>query len=419
MKILSDIDFWKEVLLTIKEMRGRSLMTAFGVFWGIFLLTLLVGAGVGLDNGVGGQIKDLKTNTLWLYPEETTMPYKGLGSGRQWKMNSTDEDVIRAHFGNAVENVSAMVLADYQNVSDGRQTYQYQVLGVTPQFIKAIPQRVLEGRFINDIDLWEHHKVCVIGIHIAETMFDEASEALGKMIDVNGSILQVVGVSKSINDQIRIGADLSESEFMPLPTLQTAYGLGGEVDAMMITLDDAYPMERYRSELEALIKENNGVHPDDVDALQSVSFTEQTSMFLNVISAINLLIWIVGVGTFLAGLIGISNIMLITVKERTQEIGIRRAIGAQPGMIASQILMESLVLTFLAGLTGLSLAVWVLNMVEHMLRLEANTTFTNPFVPFWTAILSLLLLVAGGILAGWLPAKRALDIQPIDALREE
>ena len=419
MKILLDIDFWKEVLLTIKGMRGRSLMTAFGVFWGIFLLTLLIGAGVGLDNGVGGQIKDLKTNGLWLYPGETTMPYKGLGSGRQWKMNSTDENVIRAHFGDAIENVTAIVFADYQNVSAGHQTYQYQVLGITPQFIGAIPQRVLEGRFINDIDLWEHHKVCVIGIHIAETMFGEASEALGKLLDVNGSVLQVVGVSKPTNDQIRIGADLSESVYMPLPTLQTAYGIGSEVDAMIIMLNDAYPMERYRSELEALIKENNGVHPDDVDALQSVSFTEQTTMFLNVISGINLLIWIVGVGTFLAGLIGISNIMLITVKERTQEIGIRRAIGAQPGIIASQLLMESLVLTFLAGLTGLSLAVWVLNMVEHMLPLEDNATFTNPFVPFWTAIFSLLLLIAGGVLAGWLPAKRALDIQPIDALREE
>ena len=419
MRMLLDIDFWTEVLLTIKRMRGRSLLTAFGVFWGIFMLTLLIGAGMGLDNGVAGQVKDLDANLLWLFPAETSMPHKGFSRDRQWKMDSSDERVIRQELGGAVENITAITFADYQNVTYGYQTYQYQVLGVTPQFYGSIPQRVLEGRFINDIDLWEHRKVCVIGIHIAEALFDNAASALGKMIDVNGSMLTVVGVSKSTNDQIRIGADLSESVFMPLPTAQIAYGRGGEVDALVVILKKEIPMEQYRTKLEALVKENNGVHPDDATALRSVSLSDQTSMFLNIIASINLLIWIVGIGTFLAGLIGISNIMLITVRERTQEIGVRRAIGAQSGNIVGQLLMESLVLTFFAGLAGLSLAVWLLVAVGRMLPQDDGAAFTHPYVPFWTAIISLLLLMAGGLLAGWLPARRALDIKPIEALREE
>ena len=379
MKMIFDIEFWTEVFLTIKSMRTRSLMTAFGVFWGIFMLTLLIGAGMGLDNGVAGQVRDLDANLLWVFPGETSMPYKGLGRDRKWKMDSSDEALLRRELGSTVKTISAIIFADFQNVTYGLQTYQYQVLGITPQFYGAIPQRVVEGRFINDIDLWEHRKVCVIGVHIAEALFDDPVKALGKLIDVNGSILKVVGVSRSTNDQIRI----------------------------------------YRSKIEALIKESNGVHPDDVLALRSVSLSDQTNMYLNVIAGINLLIWIVGIGTFMAGLIGISNIMLITVKERTQEIGVRRAIGAQPSNIVTQLLMESFTLTFFAGLAGLSLAIWLLIAVNQILPQGEDMAFSHPYVPFWTAIISLLLLLAGGLMAGWLPAKRALAIKPIDALREE
>ena len=419
MKMIFDIEFWTEVFLTIKSMRTRSLMTAFGVFWGIFMLTLLIGAGMGLDNGVAGQVRDLDANLLWVFPGETSMPYKGLGRDRKWKMDSSDEALLRRELGSTVKTISAIIFADFQNVTYGLQTYQYQVLGITPQFYGAIPQRVVEGRFINDIDLWEHRKVCVIGVHIAEALFDDPVKALGKLIDVNGSILKVVGVSRSTNDQIRIGADLSECVLMPLPTAQVAYGRGSDVDAMTIILKDDAPMEQYRSKIEALIKESNGVHPDDVLALRSVSLSDQTNMYLNVIAGINLLIWIVGIGTFMAGLIGISNIMLITVKERTQEIGVRRAIGAQPSNIVTQLLMESFTLTFFAGLAGLSLAIWLLIAVNQILPQGEDMAFSHPYVPFWTAIISLLLLLAGGLMAGWLPAKRALAIKPIDALREE
>ena len=417
--MIFDVDFWTEVFLTIKSMRTRSLMTAFGVFWGIFMLTLLIGAGMGLDNGVAGQVKELDANLLWIIPQETSMPYKGFGRDRQWKLDSSDETVIRQHLGSAVQTFSATMMADFQNVTYGYQNYQYQVLGVTPQFLGAVPQRVLEGRFINDIDLWEHRKVCVIGIHIAEAFFGDAAKALGKMIDVNGTILTVVGVSKSTNDQIRMGADLSESVLMPLPTAQVAYGRGAEVDAVSIILRHNVPIEQYRPQIEALIKENNSVHPADAAAMLSMTLGDQTSMYLNVIAGINLLIWIVGIGTFVAGLIGISNIMLITVRERTQEIGVRRAIGAQPANIVAQLLMESFTLTFVAGLVGLSLAIWLLVAADHMLPQGDNMVFSHPIVPFWTAIISLVLLMCGGLLAGWLPAKRALDIKPIDALREE
>lgn len=414
-----DADFWGEILQTIKSQKGRSLMTAFGVFWGIFMLTLLIGAGMGLDNGVAGRVKSMPANLLWLVPKETTMPYKGFGRDRKWKMGHKDELEIRRRVGNGVDYVSAICFADFQNVSCGEQTYQYQVLGVTPEFYGALPQRVLEGRFIDDIDILEHRKVCVIGLHIAEVLFDNIAEATGRIVEVNGMPLKVVGVSKTTNEQINIGVDLSESVFMPLPTEQAAYGRGDEIDAFVVILKDSVPVAHYRSQIENLIKENNSVHPDDQLALTSVTLGDMLVMYKNIFTGINLLIWIIGLGTLMAGLIGISNIMLVTVKERTQEIGIRRALGAQPANIVTQIMMESLVLTMGAGLAGLSMGVWLLSFAGRMLPEGESLPFTNPYMPFWTALASLLIIVAGGLFAGWLPTKRALQIKPIDALREE
>lgn len=397
----------------------RRLMTAFGVFWGILLLTLLVGTGTGLDNGIVSKVKNLSPNELFLRPQETSMPYRGFGRGRKWLLNSHDKELIRGRFGQMVKAYSPVNYAGYQNVVINDQSHPFLVSGVDPQFVSLIPQRVTTGRFINDIDMLEHRKVCVIGEHVAEVLFNSPEEAIGSNISVNGMALTVVGVTHCTNRHILIGIDLSESVLMPLPTEQTAYGRGDEIDFCSVTMDDAFPMEQQKGQIVALIKENHFIHPDDELAITAPTVGEESVMYNNAITGVNILIWIVGLGTLMAGLIGITNIMLVSVRERTREIGIRRAVGATPRHIIKEIMLESLVLTLGAGLLGLCVGVWLLYGVDNMLPQGDDTIISRLHMPFWKAIISLLILVAGGLLAGWIPARRAIAIKPIEALREE
>ena len=397
----------------------RRLMTAFGVFWGILLLTLLVGTGTGLDNGIVSKVKSLSPNEAFIHVQETSIPYRGFGRGRKWLLNSHDKELIRGRFGQMVKAYSPVNYAGYQNVVINDQSHPFLVSGVDPQFVSLIPQRVTTGRFINDIDMLEHRKVCVIGEHVAEVLFNSPEEAIGSNISVNGMALTVVGVTHCTNRHILIGIDLSESVLMPLPTEQTAYGRGDEIDFCSVTMDDAFPMEQQKGQIVALIKENHFIHPDDELAITAPTVGEESVMYNNAITGVNILIWIVGLGTLMAGLIGITNIMLVSVRERTREIGIRRAVGATPRHIIKEIMLESLVLTLGAGLLGLCVGVWLLHGVDNMLPQGDDTVISRLHMPFWKAIISLLILVAGGLLAGWIPARRAIAIKPIEALREE
>jgi len=402
-----------------KSQTGRRLMTAFGVFWGILLMTLLLGSSTGLGNGIVDKVKSLPPNEMFIETLETSMPYRGFGRGRTWKLDSRDEKLIRQRFGGMVKAFSPINFAGYQNVIRGEQSYQYVVSGVDPQFVHLIPQRVTVGRFINDIDMSEHRKVCVVGEHVADVLYDNSEEAIGSTISVNGMALTVVGVTHCTNRHVNIGIDLAESILMPLPTEQAAYGRGDEIDFCSVTMDDAFPMEQQKGEIVSLIKENHSIHPNDELAIRAATVTEESVMYNNLVTGSDILIWIVGLGTLMAGLIGITNIMLVTVRERTQEIGIRRAIGAKPIDIIKDIMLESLVLTFSAGLAGLCVAAWILHAVDTMLPQGDDMLFQNLTIPFWTAIGSLFILVAGGLQAGWIPTRRALAIKPIDALREE
>ena len=414
-----DSDLWSEIWQSIQRQRWRSIMTAFGVFWGILMLTLLIGSGMGLNNGIAGRVKSLPSNCLFLRPQETSMAYHGLGRDRTWSMDNRDVEELTNKLGQRLSYITSVNFADYQNVTRGRQTFQYQVAGVTTQFYGSLPQKLLAGRFINDIDVEEHRKVCVIGKHIAEALFGD-EQPVGQDIDVNGTSLTVIGIIKNTNRQIDIGLDVTESVLMPLTTEQVTYGQGDRIDICMVILKDDSPVKNFEAQITGLVKSNHQIHPDDPTALMTVNLGEQIGMFINLFTGLNILIWIVGLGTLLAGLIGISNIMIVTVKERTQEIGVRRALGAMPEVIIRQIMLESLTLTAMAGFAGLCLGIWLLDLLRDMLAEGGdNLTFTNPYVPFWTAIASLTILVIGGLFAGWMPARRALKIKAIDALREE
>ncbi len=404
---------------TVRVRRGQRLMTAFGVFWGIVILMLLIGSGIGLDRGIIDKVRSLPPNEMWVKPHETSMAYRGFGRDRTWLLNSRDEELIREHFGKRVLSFSAVNFAGYQNVVRGKQTYQYKVTGVMPDFVNELPQRVAAGRFINDIDMNEKRKVCVIGDHVADVLFESQEAAVGQGIEVNGMALTVVGVTHCTNRQVNIGIDLSESVLMPLPTQQAAYGRGNDIDLCSVIMDETIPVEEEREQLASVIKKNHAIHPDDQLAMTLLTVNDQTQMFENLFTGTHILIWIVGLGTLIAGLIGISNIMLVTVRERTQEIGIRRAIGAKPLDICKDVMQESFILTLSAGLMGLCTAVWLLDVVAGFLPQGDDAVFTRPTIPFWTAIGSLFILVAGALLAGWMPVRRALAVKPIEALREE
>ena len=398
---------------------GRRLITAFGVFWGILLLTLLLGVSNGLDKGIVSKVKTLPPNEMFMMPMETSIPYKGFGRGRMWKLNADDEQLIRRHYGRRLTSYSAVCFAGYQNIIRGDQNYQYQVTGVGPQFMNGVPQRVIAGRFINDLDIRGHRKVCVIGEYVSDMLFASHEEAVGSTIEVNGIPLAVVGVTHCTNRHVNIGIDVSGSVFMPLSTEQVVYDRGDEVDMSIVIMDDAFPMKQQKEQLARVIKENHSIHPDDELAIRAPTVTEETAMYNNLLVGSHILIWIVGLGTLMAGLIGITNIMLVSVRERTQEIGIRRAIGARPRDIMKDIMTESLALTIGAGLAGLCVSMWLLHAVDSMLPKGDDTLFQGLSIPFWTAVAALLILVAGGLLAGWMPVSRALAIKPIEALRDE
>ncbi len=416
-----DKDFIREVLETIIKQKWRSLLTAFGVFWGIFILVLLVGAGMGMKNGVISAFTNMPSNTLICMTDNTVLPYKGFDTGRSWNMTNADISKVRQVLGKQVSDVAIMNFTQEQTplpVSHAGRSASYNVAGVNPSYLKAIPHKVLAGRYINELDIECLRNVCVIGINVAETLFGRVEDALGKDMNADGRLYTVVGVCQSTSDKIRMGIDLSACVLMPLSLMQKTYAQGDDISIACIILRDNADADKAKNAIIPIIKESHGINPSDNEALTVSNVKVVIGRINNLFSGIELLIWIVGLGTLLAGLIGISNIMMITVKERTQEIGIRRALGAEPSAILKQIMCESLLLTTVSGFFGLCAGLWILSGLRAIIG-EGAGSFSNPYMPFGTAIAALLVLMLGGLFAGWLPARRALAIKAIEALGEE
>ena len=417
-----DKDFWTEIMETVLRQKWRSVMTAFGVFWGIFMLVMLIGAGMGLNNGFVGKVMKLPTNSVFLIPGETSLPYQGFSQGRKWKIKLSDSQVFKSTF---PKEISMITLFDFvqpggqpQKINHEGRVGDYRVVGITPSYLRNIPQRLLSGRFVNDTDMKEGRKVCVIGDEVQKNFFPQGSP-LGRTLVIDNITYVVVGVVRDTNKRLFLGIDPSESIQLPLTTELRVYNRGDEFCEMIVTLNDNYSAIDYQDKLVALLKSLHSIHPDDRTAVDVFNLAKLLDQYGYLFIGLNILVWLVGLGTLLAGLIGISNIMLVTVKERTQEIGVRRALGALPEAIIKQIMCESLVLTFSAGILGLALGTFALNAVRGVIPDNDASVFTNPYVPFVPAVAALVILVLGGLFAGWLPAKRALSIKAIEALREE
>jgi putative ABC transport system permease protein len=418
-----DIDRWVEIWVTITRNKIRSLLTCFGVFWGILMLVILLGSGNGMKNGIMGNFKGFATNSVFFYADRTSEPYKGFNKGRYWNMRNRDIANIVENV-EGVEDISPIIWGSRgeKNIVYGQLTGTYNVKGVMPGYFNIETQNLYYGRLLNDVDMQEKRKVCLIGLKINETLFRNENPC-GKYIRVNGLYYQVVGVIKAKSSNINIGGRSEESVFLPFTTMQQSLNQGDVLHFLCTSAKRGYPIQGVIDDITTILKAQNEIAPIDPQAVGVVNVAAQFKVFEMLFTGIDILVWLVGMGTLLSGIIGVSNIMMVTVKERTREIGVRRALGAKPFNIISQVMSESLLLTALAGMMGLSLGVFLLDIVNRLLAARPpqgdGTFFENPEVSIQTAITATVVLLFSGLLSGLIPAWRAMQIKAIDAIREE
>ena len=416
-----DNDLWREIIISVSQQKMRSLMTMFGVFWGIFMLILLVGCGFGFGNGIIGQLTSLESNTFFLFPANTTEPYQGYDRDRAWVFKSDDIRLLKGKLAGRVDELMPVNSDDTVEVKNNSVSSTNGLIGITPDYMKVVPQRVIEGRYINQIDVEQHRKVCLLGSQVAKVLFGDESPLM-KRVTVAGVIHTVVGVIKRTNDNIALGGNPTESVILPITTEQDVMNRHDEYNFLSITNFPKYPIEDDEDVIVSTIKERHHIAPTDDNALDVFSLKAALSSFLGLELGLNILIWIIGIGTLAAGLIGIANIMIVTIKERTQEIGVRRALGAMPSKIIQQIMMESLTLTLTAGIAGIVAGVWCLYALDIFMSGDDGSSMTlikHPMISILPTLSALVILVIGGLLAGYYPTKRALKVKAIEALREE
>ena len=410
-----DMDTCEEILITITRNKTRSLLTAFGVFWGIFMLVALIGGGQGMQNMMQVQFEGFATNSGFAWPQRTGEAYKGFRKGRWWSMNIDDIDRIKKNV-EGIDIITPSIARWGSKALYEDKKFDCIVKGLHPEYINIESQNISKGRFINDVDIKEARKVCVIGKRVYESLFTPGTDPCGKYIQVDGIYYRVIGLSVS-EGNINVQGQSSESVILPFTTMQQAYNLGRNIELACFTVKPGLKVTDIQPEIEKIIKEAHFIAPEDKQAIMLLNTEAMFSMMDNLFTGIRILIWMVGLGTLLAGAIGVSNIMMVTVKERTTEIGIRRAIGARPRDILQQILSESMVLTTIAGMAGISFAVLVLQIMEKATATDGH--IYNFQVSFGLAVGTCVLLIALGVLAGLAPAYRAMAIKPIDAIRDE
>ncbi len=413
---LFDLDTWEEILLTITRNKTRSFLTAFGIFWGIFMLVALMGGQKGLQDLMRQQFQGFATNSGFIGVTKTSKPYKGFQQGRTWSLDNKDVDRVQQMIPE-IDIVTSNLTQWGVRVTFQEKMISGTLKGLYPIYSQIEEPQITMGRYINEIDIREYRKVCVIGSRIYETLFPNKENPCGKMIEINGIYYQVIGVNMAAGN-LSVQGKAETSVIVPFSTMQKNYNMGNKINLLCFTAKHGYSISSVAEKVEQVVKHAHYVHPDDKQAIICVNAEAMFSMMDNLFLGIKLLGWLVGLGTLLAGAIGVSNIMMVTVKERTSEIGIRRAIGAQPKDILRQIISESMVLTIISGMVGISFAVFLLNLVEK--GASASSAAAAHFqIDFWGAIAAMILLVLLGLLAGLAPAFRAMHIKPIDAIREE
>lgn len=411
-----DIDTYKEILDTLTRNKGRTFLTGFGVFWGIFMLVALMGGGNGLEDTLARNFEGFATNSATVWAQNTTKPYHGYRKGRVWSMNTRDVERLKENV-SELNIVTPITFSGTATVVFGDRKTQGSVKGVKADYAKVEEPAISYGRFLNTMDEVQRRKVCVIGKRIYSSLFPTGGDPCGQLIRVDSTYYEVVGVNVS-SGNMNIGGRADETVYVPMTLMQQVYNLGEDVHLIAMTGKPGVKMSAVSQHIREVIARAHDIDPTDEQGVMVFNTEVLFGVMDSLFSGVNILVWLVGIGTLLAGAIGVSNIMMVTVRERTTEIGIRRAIGATPRNILGQIITESILLTGVAGMSGILLAVIVLQMLQ--LANTSNGIVTAQFqISFWTAIGAVALLSVLGILAGLAPAFRAMSIKPVDAMRDE
>lgn len=415
-----DTDRFDEVLQVLSQNKLRTFLTACGVFWGVFMLICMLGVGNGLQTGVGKSMGGLATNAMWIWGSSTSKPYNGFQPGRRIGFDSDDVKAITT----SIEGIEYVCprdqLGGYRRGASVRyngKSGSFSVKGDVPEMRLVQPQTLVSGRFLNQIDLSDERKVAIIGQGVAEELFEPEESPIGKRIVIQESHFLVVGVTKP-----RQSGDQAEralrSISVPLSAFQLAFKRGSRIGWLAVTALPEFSASKIENRVKTMLKTRHDVAPSDSSGVRSWNSEKEFRKIESLFSAIEILSWFVGLMTLLAGVLGVSNIMLIAVKERTKEIGLRRAIGARPSAIVAMIVQENITLTSIAGLSGLIAAVSVLSASARFLG-DSSTIMGAPSIELNVAIWATVILVVLGLFAAIMPARAALKINPIEALRME
>ncbi len=420
MKFIFDKDSWQEIFGSIRKSKLRTAITIIGVLWGIFLFITLLGAARGMENGFDKEFSNMATNSIFLWGQQTSIPNNGFQRGKRIRLKIQDLDAILKQ----IPEIEFVAPRTAQGIFGGSQAQvkrstnskQYKVFGDYPIIDKVSKVKLLEGRFINVTDINETKKVCIIGEQIVDELYEKDEKIVGSFIEISKSFFQVVGVYKENSSSFFEG---DNSIYVPFTTFRKMHNLGDEIHWMVIAGYKDADIVKVEKQVKDILKSRHNVHPDDERAFGSANMGEMIGKVMGFLKGIKFLTWFVGISTLIAGVIAIGSILLITVKERTKEIGIRRAIGATPSKIRGQIVLESVFLTTIAGSLGIIFAGSVLMIINHLTKDSDSFPFTNPTVDIPIALGAVAALVIFGSLIGMIPAQRAVSIRPIEALREE
>lgn len=413
-KFVFDSDTWQEIFGSIRKNKLRTVITIIGVMWGIFLLVVLLGAARGMENNFHRIFKNFATNSVFVWAQQTGMPFKGFQEGRSITLKMSDVDAVKREIKGLKFVVpryqgQAQLIHNFKTANSG-------IYGDYPIYMDVDNLNFIYGRFINEDDIKQRRKVCVIEEDIYKQLFDEGVNPIGEYVKLNDINFQVVGMYKIGN--IRMGGPQG-SVHIPFSTFGQIYNRGDSIGWMMITGQPEYDIKQIEADVKLLLRNLHGVNPKDERAFGSFNLGERFAKFMGFLKGMQFLTWFVGIATLIAGVFAIGNILLITVKERTREIGIRRALGATPWEVKRQIILESIFLTALAGSLGIIFGGFVLMILDATVGSGPEPTLTNPTVNLPVILIAALTLIILGTLIGLIPAQRAVSVKPIDALREE
>lgn len=418
------IDIWQEIYSTIKRNKLRTFLTGFAVAWGIFMLIVLLGAGNGLIHAFEQSSSEQAMNSIKIYPGWTTKSYDGLKEGRRIELDNKDLNVTRHYFSEHLITVGATLRQGNTDVSFGSEYVNQGLFGIYPNYLEVEATKLVKGRFINEIDIKERRKVIILHKKTAEILFDKThTDPIGKFVKAGNVSYQVVGI---YNDK----GDRGDSDaFIPFTTLQTIYNKGDKLNNLVMTtrnLDTKEANAAFEDEYRNMLGNNHRFDPTDHSAIWIWNRLTHYLQQQNATNILHIAIWVIGIFTLLSGIVGVSNIMLITVKERTHEFGIRKALGAKPFSILWLIIMESVFITTLFGYIGMIAGIGVTEWMNNAFGdktvdngLWTTTVFLNPTIDIKIAIQATLTLIIAGTLAGLFPARKAVSIRPIEALRSE